>query len=63
MMMFWWLLVIPVILIFIWWGMSARRTSETRKPTADPLATLKDRYAKGEIDKEEFEEKKKSLLG
>lgn len=61
-MMFLWILVIAVFLVILWWGISAaRRNTESPKPT-DPLETLKDRYARGEIDKEEFEEKREDLL-
>jgi putative membrane protein len=61
-MMFWWIFIIPCLVVLVWWAMSVMRNSENRKPN-DPLETLKDRYAKGEIDKKEFEEKRKSLLG
>jgi putative membrane protein len=59
-MMFWWILIIPVLFLLIWWGMSAGRKTGSRK-TTDPLDTLKDRYAKGEIDEAEYEEKRKKL--
>lgn len=59
-MMFWWILIIPVLFLLIWWGMSAGRKAESRK-SADPLDTLKERYARGEIDEAEYEEKRKKL--
>lgn len=59
MMFFWWFLIIAVIIISIKWLNDRRtKTSENEKP----LEILKRRYAKGEIDKEEFEERKKELI-
>jgi len=36
--------------------------SESTDPTDDPLATLRDRYARGEIDEAEFERRVERLL-
>lgn len=38
-----------------------RRDSLTNQPTADPLAIIKERYAKGELTKEQFDQIKKDL--
>ncbi|HFD86234.1 MAG TPA: SHOCT domain-containing protein [Gammaproteobacteria bacterium] len=59
MWLFWILLVVVAV-----WGVSAvsrggRGVSERR---TTPLEILKERYARGEIDKEEFEAKRKDLL-
>lgn len=60
-----------IIMLVIWgliiWGIIAliRHFSETRHNDSyndSALEILKKRYAKGEINKEEFEEKKKALL-
>lgn len=55
----WWIIwVIFLIWIFATpWGVPGQRT---KKET--PLDILKKRYAAGEIDSEEFEERKKALL-
>jgi len=64
-MWFSWLFWIVLIALIIWLivNMSSRSQknsgSESEKET--PLDILKKRYASGEIDKKEFEEKKKDL--
>ena len=63
MMIFWWILILIPVVAIVWWA-----TASTRKPRSpsgkdDPMQVLKDRYARGEIGKEEFEEKKRTLQG
>lgn len=56
MLIFW-----AIIIILIVWAVkefSGKRDSNSKPSTMD---ILKERYAKGEIDKEEFENKKKDL--
>jgi len=60
-MLFWGLIVAGIILLIIRMVTKTKGTAlEPRQESA--LDILKKRYAKGEIDKEEFEEKKKDLL-
>ncbi|MEX0890356.1 MAG: SHOCT domain-containing protein [Balneolaceae bacterium] len=58
MMFFWWFLLITLVVVVV------RALLNTNKVSVNetPLEILKRRYANGEIDKEEFEERKKNLL-
>lgn len=56
--LFWWIIwIILLVWIFLTpWGVPGQRT---KKDT--PLDILKKRFARGELNKEEYEEKKKIL--
>ncbi len=70
---FGWMWLMPIFMILFWglviWGvvalvrgLSGSRGSDSAPPTADSaLDILKRRYARGEINKAEYEEKKKDL--
>ena len=63
-MMIFWVLVIVALVFLIKWLIqttSSRKASEQTGSGA--IDILKERYARGEIDKAEFESKKKDLLG
>lgn len=57
-MLLFWVLVVTAIVLFVKW--LADQQGTPRQKTA--LDILKERYAKGEIDKQEFEAKKKDLV-
>ena len=60
MMIFWWILIIALILIVIRVAMrSGIKQSDGQDKS--PLEILKKRYAKGEINKEEYEDRKNEL--
>lgn len=55
------LLVVAVIVIARWLGADNRDISSGRIPDKTPLDILKERLAHGEIDRDEFEARRKLL--
>lgn len=60
----WWIVGVILIVIIVW--VVIKMTSKTnhssrQQDNKSALDILKERYARGEIDKEEFEERKKNL--
>lgn len=54
----WWILIIVAVIVFVRWLQKSEYGHTHSEKAVD---ILKERYAKGEIDKREFEEKKKDL--
>ena len=64
-MIFFWVLLIIFVLVAARWAMGngsqgGGQSCSPREPTA--LEILEQRYARGEIEREEFEQKKRDLL-
>ena len=63
-MMIFWVLVIVGLVFLIKWLIQTTSSGKTAEQTGSrAVEILKERYARGEIDKAEFESKKKDLLG
>lgn len=59
-MIFGWLVIIAVIVILVKLWTDSTRNRDTRSKT--PMQILEERYAAGEIGRDEFEEKKRDLV-
>jgi putative membrane protein len=58
-----WILFIVIIALFIRWIVVSTITgARSLRQEESPMDILKKRYARGEISKEEFEEKKRDLV-
>lgn len=57
----WWVLIIAGIVALVRWGLGSGIRSGHRREEDRALAILRERYGRGEIDKEEFEERKRVL--
>ncbi|OGZ45885.1 MAG: hypothetical protein A3C84_02315 [Candidatus Ryanbacteria bacterium RIFCSPHIGHO2_02_FULL_48_12] len=55
----WWILIIAAVVAMVKWLTQQSRGGTTNKSALD---MLKERYAKGEINKQEFEERKRDLM-
>lgn len=66
----WWGLLVFLLVMILFWGliiggialMVRFIVSGGRRKTPDAMEILKQRYARGEIEKAEFEEKRKDLM-
>ncbi len=62
MIIFWGLIIVGLIFLIKWLAGLSRSRASGDKPHDSALEILKQRYAKGEINKEEFDQKKRDLM-
>ncbi len=60
-MVLWWILIVLGIVLLTRWLLSGSPRRGEQGSTGHALEILKERYARGEIDKQEYEEKKRDL--
>jgi len=57
-----WIIGLILLIAVIWFiARTVNQNNQSALSNKTPLEILKERYARGEIDKEEFEERKKDL--
>jgi putative membrane protein len=61
MVVFWVAVIVGIIFLIKWLVISTGTRGPAARSEDSPLEILKRRYARGEIEKQEFEEKKKDL--
>jgi putative membrane protein len=59
MLLFWLLVILGIVALFRWLQLQSSPDRGARGKTA--LEIIRERYARGEIDKEEYEQKKRDL--
>ena len=60
----WWIIGLIIVVAVIWMVIKSKNTNRNANMPSGKSAfdILKERYARGEIDKKEFEERKKDLI-
>lgn len=60
-LIFWFLVIVGMVFLIKWLVQMSKGHSQAGSSGSRALDILKERYARGEIEKDEFEEKKKDL--
>ena len=63
MLIFWGLVIVGLVLLIRWLVHTTRRDTGPAQGGSRAMEILKERYARGEIEQEEFEQKKQDLVG
>jgi putative membrane protein len=63
MLLFWGGLIVLIVLAIRWFGGSSPRRKPPPVPGKSALDILEERFARGEIDDKEFEERRRALSG
>jgi putative membrane protein len=63
MVIFWGGIILLVVLLARWFGGAGSAHQSANPPRQTALEILQERYARGEIDKTEYEERRKTLTG
>ena len=61
MLIFWVVVIVAIVFLIRWLAASSKSKARGSAPEEPALEILKKRYARGEINKVEFEEKKRDL--
>lgn len=60
-MILWWILIIAVVVMVVKWLASSYGTAGRNQRENKALEILDERYARGEIDEQEFQKRKREL--
>lgn len=60
-MLLWWVLIVLGIVVLVKWLVGGSRAAGEAAAGSRALEVLKERYARGEIGKDEFDQKKRDL--
>jgi putative membrane protein len=63
MMFFWVLILVGGVLLVLWLLRQGRPGEPGSPPGSRPLAILQERYARGELTKEQYEQMRRDLTG
>lgn len=61
MILFWVLVVVGIAVLIRWLVRESRNTGQPQPRDKTPLEIVQERYARGEIDREEYEQKRRDL--